>query len=92
MRLGPSKLLAVALALVYLAGYLWGMTRIQWLGLFSPRGGIVGLALYLVMALGLLFSSHDGFATPRARFKRALAGWLLLLMPPFWCIVSLASI
>lgn len=83
-------LLPLCLALLYLLGYLWAMRWIPWLGLFSPRGGIVGLGLYLLLALGLIVAGGDSGAPPRARFERNLAGWLLLSMPPLWCLVTRA--
>lgn len=92
---------AFGLAAFYLGWYPFAIQRFSWLGWFHPRGGIIGLALYLVLAIGLILRGRGSAESkcnasirssplpqPRdERFQALLGGWLLLLMPPLWWFV-----
>lgn len=76
----------------YLAGYLVALRFVPWLELLSPRGGILGFAVYLLMAAGLVHVGRTwSWLTANQRLQLRLGGWLLLMMPPVWLLVSVLS-
>lgn len=86
--LQPRFVLIPVLVCLYLAGYLVAMRFVPWLELLSPRGGIVGFAVYLLVAAGLVHVGEQWtWLSGSHRLQLKMGGWLLLMMPPVWVLV-----
>lgn len=93
---------AFGLSAFYLGCYPFAVQRFSWIAWFHPRGGIIGLVLFLALAIGLIWwgrgptgrgrhpsASSDRLPESRdGRVEAVFGGWLLLLMPPIWWMVS----
>lgn len=75
------RLAALATALLVLAVHALLVHRdpasFGWL---YPRGGVVTLAISLVLACGAIHLGAGAHRTPRQRFEWTVAGWLWLLV------------
>jgi hypothetical protein len=79
---------ALLVAALNLVGYLIAMQFIPWLGLSSPRGGIFMFAVYLGLAVLLIWLSKRIEDNPSERIGAKVGGWLMLFMPPLWWVIS----
>lgn len=70
--------LTLAASLLTIGLYLFAVDRIPWLGLLSPRGGIVTLSVSLVLANGAVWFACQPGQLMRRRFELIAAAWIWL--------------
>jgi hypothetical protein len=77
--MNPTPLrLTLAASLLTIGLYLLAVNRVPWMGLLSPRGGIVTLSLSLLLANGAVWFARQPERSMRRRFELITAAWIWL--------------
>ena len=82
---GMGRFLAILTSAIILALYLVLASRSSWVSLFSPRGGIVGLTISLLLSNAAIWIFQHEQLAISTRVQLRIAGWT-------WLVVQLIAV